>query len=152
MVTKIDTKGVDFLISCEGFEPTMYICSAGKKTIGVGHVIKPGEEWMEDATLSYEEVHSLLAKDLEEFEKYTMNLFGKDLPQECFNACVSFVFNVGPGNAKKSLFLKYCKEFKWAKAVSALHNYGGDKAIKGLKIRRAKEAALFLNGISSSDG
>lgn len=152
---KLSENGIQFLISLEGFKRTPYKDVIGIDTIGVGHVIKSSERFIN--ALSDEEVLKLLKKDIEEigFERNLSNL-NLDINQRQFDACFSLSFNVGITAFNESTLLSILKgisngqrdnnyliasnEFlKWNKA--------NGKVIQGLVNRRMKERRLFLYGI-----
>jgi len=142
---KTSAKGIALIKKAEGFAPIPYFCPAGKKTIGYGHVILPGEEF--PSHITEEEATDLLIKDLaERFEPAVEKLVTVDLTHGQFDALVSFVFNLGPGNLKMSTLLKKlnagdcdgaANEFmKWTRAAG--------KVLPGLVKRRADEKELFM--------
>jgi len=144
----------------EGVRQTPYRCPARLHTVGVGHVLYPdqGKLKIEDRDayplrpednrkFSVEEVDSILAADLQRFERGVEKFVPVLLTQGQFDALVSFSFNVGLGTLQRSTlraklnrgdkdgaadeFLKYC--------------LGGGKILKGLQNRRIDERAMFLS-------
>ena len=86
---------------------------------------------------------------LEVFEKNVDSFCRDDINQNQFDALVSFAFNVGTYNLKKSTLLKKVNlnpndstikdEFlRWTKS--------NGKTLKGLVKRREEEANLYFNG------
>ena len=141
----------------EGTRFTPYRCPAKLWTIGVGHVLYPeqGKLKIEDRDdyplrpednrkFSVDEVDSILAADLQRFERGVEKFVTVPLTQGQFDALVSFSFNVGLGTLQRSTlraklnrgenaadeFLKYCM--------------AGGKILKGLQNRRIDERAMFL--------
>ncbi len=101
---KISKSGLDLIKSFEGFQSKIYICPAGLKTIGFGHVIK-SNELFDEITLSQAE--ELLKTDIEQFEKALNKLIsGIKLSQNQFDALISFIYNVGVGSFIQSTMYK----------------------------------------------
>ncbi|MBX9877649.1 MAG: lysozyme [Candidatus Obscuribacterales bacterium] len=79
-----------------------YVCPAGKKTVGHGHVIRIGEDFSHG--LTFAEADALLRKDLKErFEPLIHKFVKVPLNQHQFDALVSFVFNIGPGDPRRGI-------------------------------------------------
>lgn len=96
-------EGRAWLIRSEGFRRTAYLDTRGYWTIGVGHKIEPGEDYLRSATLTNEQVEELLTKDLERFEQ-AVNDTGSRVPltQQQFDALVHFAFNIGASAFRSS--------------------------------------------------
>lgn len=139
---KTSKTGIELIKSFEGFESKPYYCSAGKLTIGYGHVILPKESF---TSLTKEEAEILLAKDLEKFESFVKNMVTVELTQHQFDALVSFCFNLGPVNLKKSTLLKKInkKDFEGASKEFSKWVFASGKKLAGLVRRREAEASLF---------
>jgi len=98
-------------------------------------------------TFTAAEVDSILAADLQRFERGVLRLCPVPLTQGQFDALVSFSFNVGLGSLQRSTLrmktnrgdkLGAAEEFsKWTK--------GGGKVLPGLVKRRKDEAALYMS-------
>ncbi len=130
----------DFIKKHEGYRSKPYRCSAGKVTIGYGHVIQGKEK----VNISHEK---LLEKDIKKALKTVDRNIKVKLSLKQRVALTSLTFNIGE-NAFKNSNLKRCinarneacvkREFKqW------VHVRG--KASKGLKNRRQSELRLFFN-------
>jgi GH24 family phage-related lysozyme (muramidase) len=89
---------------------------------------------------------TLLAIDLQKFEKCINDNVKKPLTQNEFDALVSFVFNVGTGAFEKSSMLKLLNSGHMPLAAGQFDRwiYAKGKVLNGLKKRRAAEKALFL--------
>jgi lysozyme len=99
-------------------------------------------------TFEYDEIDSLLEKDLERFEAGVLRLCPAAADsQSQFDATVSFSFNVGLGNLQSStLRMKYNRgEIEAAADEFLKWNKCGGKILAGLTRRRAAERALFLS-------
>ena len=139
-------RGIALIKEHEGFGATAYLCPAGKKTIGYGHVILPGESFKEP--MSKLDGPTLLQKDLRRFEAAVGRLVTVDLSQEQFDALVSLTFNIGEENLRTSTLLKRLNEGKYRDAAAQFTRwvYSKKKKLPGLVKRRAAEKALFLEG------
>jgi lysozyme len=150
---KTSQKGLDLIRYFEGFEPKMYLCSAGAKTIGIGTVIDTKEEqWLLTAKITESQAFELLRKDVAAFEKSVNNLVQKPINQNQFDALVCFVYNIGAGALRSSTLLKKLNvnpndpdiavQFKkW--------NMAGGKVLKGLQRRRESEVKLYFTPVDT---
>lgn len=139
---KTGTKGIELIKMSEGLRLETYADSVGILTIGYGHTrtATPGMKITEAMA------ETLLLGDLCQCEM-TLSSLDLKLNQNQFDACVSFIFNLGGGNFKNSTLLKKIKvnpndpsiadEFlRWDKA--------GGKVLAGLTVRRQAEASLYF--------
>lgn len=99
---KTSKEGIDFIASFEGFEAEAYVCPGGKLTIGYGHT----RNVKRDDVITVAEAKQLLQEDVAEAERYVNAFVHAPLRQNQFDALVSFVFNVGCGNFRRSSLLK----------------------------------------------
>lgn len=144
----ISSKGIDFLTALEGKRNKMYLDSKGLPTIGVGHLIKKGEEYLNTKVLTDKEVLDLFKKDLKEFEDAANDAIYVPVSQNEFDAVVSILFNIGKGYGdgigSESTFINYINQRKPKKdIVKAIMRFKYPEEIIG---RRAKEARLFEKG------
>jgi Phage-related lysozyme (muraminidase) len=89
----ITQEGIDFIKRHEGFSNLPYLCSAGKETIGYGHVIKTNEQF--PCGLTEEMAEEILYDDLAIAEQAIFDYVEVDLRPFQFDALVSFIFNIG---------------------------------------------------------
>lgn len=138
---------VEALKRFEGLRTTAYKDAAGVCTIGYGHIegVKRGDKVTEG------EAERLLRRDLARFEAFVDGL-GVTSRQHCFDALVSFAFNVGCGALEGSTLLKKIRscapdaevraEFmRWVYATVA----GRKRKLPGLVKRRKWEADRYFN-------
>lgn len=139
---KTSQQGLDLIKHFEGFEPKPYVCSAGKITIGYGHVILPGEDL---TVLTQAEALALLARDMEKFEALVHMMVTVDLTQNQFDALVSFCYNCGPANLQKSTLLKHVNANNPERAAGEFKKwvFAAGKRLRGLERRREAEKKLF---------
>lgn len=145
MATRKNTspRGLGLIRSCESFSPKVYICPAGKPTIGYGHVVRANERFTQP--MSRAEAEQLLANDLSPVEIYLSASFPA-LNQNEFDALASFCFNVGLGAFEKSTLFKKLKAGDKSGAAAEFERWihGGGKVLPGLVARRAAEREIFL--------
>lgn len=134
----------------EGYRGAPYLDSAGKKTIGFGHLIRVGEKF---TNLSIKEATDLLRKDVERAVKGVNTLLTGEIPeQHQFDALVCFAFNVGLTNLSHSTLLKLVLQEKYELATQEFKRWchaivdGKPLIIEGLLKRRMCEAIVFDTG------
>lgn len=134
--------GIALIKYFEGFKGKPYLCAAGYKTIGYGHVIRAGENLQE---ITEAEAEALLLRDLTLTEKAIFRLIAVPLTSYQFDALAAFTFNLGSGALQRSTLRQKinreehedaAKEFlKWV--------YAGGRVLKGLVRRRTMESLLY---------
>lgn len=144
---KLDAKGIAFIQQAEGFSSYSYVCAAGKKTIGFGHVMRANDRIQEP--ISEAEATQLLCTDVEVYEA-AVNALGLELSQTQFNALVSLCYNIGIKAFSSSTLVKYLSSGKIHKAADEFLRW---KFIKkqesaGLLRRRQREREMFLQGVA----
>lgn len=120
-------------------------------TIGVGHTSAAGPPKVyKGLTISMAECDEILSRDLATFERAVSEAVTAPLNQNQFDALVSFTFNVGAGNLRKSTLLKKlnARDYRGAAEQFALWNKAAGKVMPGLVRRRAEERALFLRPVA----
>ena len=145
---KIGKKGLALLKLWEqapkgGFASISYKCSAGKDTIGWGHVIKSIDNIKEPITATQAE--ELLQNDIKWAEKAVNKNVKVTLTQNQFDALVCLVFNIGATNFTASTLLKFLNLELWDKipVQFARWVYSNKVFIKGLENRRRAEISLW---------
>ena len=144
---KTSDRGIALIKAFEGFIPKIYLCPAGKPTIGYGHVVR--NETIHQP-ITEEEAERLLLTDLDEiYEDAVMNLVKVDLTQGQFDALVSFCYNLGKGNLARSTLLKKLNWGDYAGAAEEFERWDkcNGKPLPGLTRRRHAEKALFVEGM-----
>lgn len=152
----MEQAGYDFLTQQEGSRAKMYLCTAGKETIGVGHVILPSEKHLLTATLTKAQITELLQKDVQQrFGPGVTKALTRPATSNQLAAMISLCFNIGTAGFAGS-------------TVARLHNSGtatpaqltaafgawnkitnpktGKKEVSpALTARRAREAKFYLS-------
>lgn len=136
--------GIALIKEFEGYYPYPYICPAGKRTIGYGHVILPHERF--DGPLMAEAAEALLKKDVHDHALHVNRMVQVELWPLQFDALSSFAFNLGPGALKSSTLLKRVNARAHGDVPDQLKRWihVNRKPVKGLVRRRAAEAALYV--------
>ena len=142
-IMKTSEKAYSLILQFEGLRLMAYQCPAGVWTIGYGHTsgVAPG------MVVTKEQAEEFLRQDISTAENI-VNAECQSLRQCQFDAMVSFVFNIGGGNFRKSTFLKKIKvnpddnsiidEFlRWV--------YSKDVVLPGLQKRRLAEMRLYFS-------
>lgn len=139
---KLDAKGIAFIQQAEGFSSYSYVCAAGKKTIGFGHVIRASDRFQEP--ISVAEATQLLHTDVEVYES-AVNSLKLELSQNQFNALVSLCYNIGVKAFLNSTLVRKLKagKFKEAEPEFLRWRFIQKQESKGLLQRREKELALW---------
>lgn len=141
----VTEKAIELIKLFEGFSPRPYICPAGWRTIGWGHVILPEEKF---TIISPEEAEELLRKDLLHAENAVLRLIKVPLSDGAFDALVSFTFNLGAAALQRSTLRMKLNRGEPKEEVAAEFLrwvYAGGRRLKGLVRRRVAEMALFLS-------
>lgn len=146
---KTSPTGVSLIKQFEGFRSKAYLCPAKVWTIGYGTTVYPdGAKVKEGDVCTDKEATRYLTNDVKKFEKSVNSLVKTYITQNQFDALVSFTYNLGSSNLKKSTLLKKINvnplepsirnEFlKWVNA--------GGKKLEGLVRRRKAEADLYFS-------
>ena len=127
----------------EGYSPFRYRDSAGYWTIGVGHLIRPGEQFEEP--LLGDAAEKLFQQDLKPKAAAVNARVSVPLYQGQFDASVSLVYNIGEGAFAKSTALKKINAGQHEEVPVQIKrwNKAGGKVVKGLERRREAEAELY---------
>lgn len=142
----IGSEGKALIERWEGRRSTAYQDTAGKWTIGIGHLIGPDEQWMRTATLSDAQIDDLFRKDIAWAEAATTRLFPKVTRQNQFDALVSFVYNLGETQVRNGTLDDLVNQGATPETISAKwreYVRSGGTVTAGLANRRADEVKLF---------
>ena len=142
--------GLKLIKESEGYVGSVYLCPAGKPTIGYGHVVEAGEKF---GHLSEPDAVTLLAKDLQRFETALHKANFPALNQNQFDAFVSWAYNCGPGVFADSTAARECKAGNHAKVPAGIAMWdkatvdGKLTALPGLTKRRKAEGDLYAKPV-----
>ncbi len=139
---KASNTAIELIKKHESFCANVYRCPAGKLTIGYGHT----GEGVKLGKVSEAKATELLKSDVSSAENAINKFVKTELNQNQFDALVSFVFNVGNGNFKKSTLLEQINERHFVTAAEQFNKwvFAGKEKLPGLVKRRQEEKALFL--------
>jgi lysozyme len=142
---QISYNGLSFLKEQEGFRAQAYKDTGGVWTIGYGTIKwkdKPVEAGM---TITEKEAELALTDDLAWAQTAVNKAVRVTLTQNMFDALVSFVYNLGESNFRKSTLLNKLNQGQYKAAAFELlrWKYDNGKEIPGLLKRRQREKALF---------
>lgn len=140
---KVSDNMLYFIKSFETFRSDAYICPAGFRTIGYGHLLSEVESITK---ITHDIALELLMKDISFAEAAVLRLTRIELRQNQFDALVSFVFNLGAGAYQRSTLRAKVNrgEHDSAPAEFLRWVYANGKILKGLIARRKAEAAVYL--------
>ena len=139
---KISQTGIDLIKDFEGFRSEPYLCSASVPTIGYGSTLGIT---LDSPAISQEEGESLLAKDLERFERGVHRLCPVPLTQGQYDALVSFSFNTGSLSVS-TLRRKIMREdYEGAADEFPRWVFAGGRCLAGHSRRREAKRSLFLS-------
>lgn len=152
MYSKPFLDGVEYY---EGFYPRRYLDPVGKWTIGIGHLIVPGDRYTDKTGLTHDQAVEQLLQDLEQARTGIMRNYPgfTGLTQSQQEALVSWVFNLGIGRFRESTMFKRLKAQQYDAVPSEMARwvYGtldnGDRVkLPGLVKRRRWEGNVFATG------
>lgn len=152
---QVSQKGINLIKRHEALVTHSYLCPANKLSIGVGHT---GPDVTKDMVITEEEAENLLKKDLKKFEgelNYCLEHDNINLNQNQFDACISFIFNLGFSAFIFSTLYEKLKQGDYAGASAEFPKWvyitktdpeTGERfkiKLKGLEPRRKAEQELF---------
>ena len=143
LFSEIDPKiAAPFIAKFEGCELDAYKCPAGVWTIGYGHT----KGVYDGMKISQMEADALLAEDLVKFASELIPLVTAKVSENQYIALMSFAYNVGTTNFRRSSVLRNLNKGAITAAANAflLWNKAGGKVLAGLNKRRNAERKLFL--------
>ena len=155
MARNVNQAAIDLIKEFEGFRANAYRDAVGVWTIGYGHTSRAGDPKVKPGMrITRAEGEHILKKDVAKFAAGVERVLGDDadkLNDNQFGAIVSFAYNVGIGNLKRSSVLKAIRRGDLDAVPSKLKlwNKAGGKVLKGLVRRRKAEGELFMRPVDS---
>lgn len=139
---KIPQIVIDFIRDVEGCLLRPYKDTAGKLTIGIGHLIKPGEEF---SVITQQKAEDLLCADMQVAARAVARLITRPLNDNQYTALLSFTYNLGGGTLQRSTLRSKCNRGDDADIGVEFMRYvwSAGRKVAGLVHRRAAEAALY---------
>lgn len=148
----ISQNGLNFIAKHEGCVLKPYKDVAGLRTIGVGHLIKPNENFPDGVAITMDQAYDLLRKDVARCENAIKKAFpNSPLNQNQFDALCSFGFNCGVGVYTNSSVAKAIVSGNYADVGPSLLLWskakinGVSTTVPGLLSRRQAEVDLFYS-------
>lgn len=148
---RTNNRGLNLIKEFEGLRLKPYLCSADVPTIGYGSTFyeNGNKVSLYDKPISRARAEQLLINTITHFEKQLYPILsGLMLNDNQFSALVSFCFNVGVANFKKSTLLKIIRENPNDKDITEQFlrwNKANKKELPGLTRRRQAEAKLYFS-------
>ncbi len=142
----VNDKGLGLIQKYEGFRARAYRDAVGVWTIGFGHTSMAGSPQVKPGmTVSRERAAQILETDIQRFSEGVAAALTAEVNDNQFSALVSFAYNVGLGNFRKSGVLAAVNagDHRVVPRRLALWNKAGGRVLPGLVARRAAEAALY---------
>jgi lysozyme len=146
----LSENGIEFIKKHEGLRLKPYLDSVGVPTIGYGNTFYEDgiRVKLTDNKISKGRADELFYFILLSFESEVSKYVKSKINQNQFDALVSFSYNVGIGNLKKSTLLK--KVNINPKDVNIIYQFGRwnkakGKVLKGLTKRRKEESLLYFS-------
>ncbi|MBX7225027.1 MAG: glycoside hydrolase family protein [Chitinophagales bacterium] len=158
MTLTISQKGIDFILSYEGFRANKYNDAAGHCTIGYGHLIHRGNcnddssEAQFSGGITQERAKELFMERIRPVELLINEEVKTEMTQAQFDALCSFTFNVGSGAFKGSTLLKKLNAGDYDAVPVEMNKWvnAGGRKLEGLVKRRKGEGEMFSGGIYSN--
>ena len=150
---KTSAAGLEIIAKWEGCVLKPYKDIAGLRTIGFGHLIKPGENFPDGVIITRERALEILAKDVEICEKAIKRHIKVPLNQNQFDALVSFGFNCGVGVYINSGVAIAVNSGQFDKVPEKLQEWskarvnGTMQVVIGLLNRRKHESEVFMRPV-----
>ena len=132
----------------EGFRARAYRDAAGVWTIGYGHTSRAGPPQVRPGMrVSHARAEEILRRDVETFARAVARQVRTPLNANQFGALVSFAYNIGIGNLRRSSVLRAVNEGRLEDVPRMLMRWtrAGGKHLRGLKRRRRAEGRLFMS-------
>ena len=147
-VLRISPAGMAFIKGYEKEVLHVYNDGYGYPTVGVGHLVKPGDNLKLGQPITKARSDAFFAQDLATHAKPVDDLVKVRLSQNQYDALVSLVYNIGAGNFRKSLVLTSLNAGDYAGAAEHFGNWihSAGKVSKGLINRRNAEKKIFAAG------
>jgi lysozyme len=135
----------EFIKAWEGCSLKLYFCSAGKPTIGYGHLLEPHEPQPDYITQAQADAY--FRRDLDDHAQAVDDLVAVDIAQHEYDALVSWTFNFGHDKLMRSTLLRKVNDRRFDDAAHEFARwvYAGEppKKVPGLVRRRDAECAIF---------
>ncbi|HBR1254780.1 TPA: lysozyme [Klebsiella pneumoniae] len=142
---QVSQQGLQLIADAEGCRTEPYQCSAGVWTNGIGHT----EGVTPKSIISERQAAVSLILDVLRVQRGLAACIDARMPQQVYDAVVSFAFNVGVFAACSSTLAAYLRQGEWRDACLQLSRWVFVKGVrnKGLENRREREINWCLKGV-----
>jgi len=122
-------------------------------TIGIGHQIQPGEEYLLDSIITEKEAIDLYQKDIKKILDDMNKNINVDLNKNQQLALISLRYRIGPGNFNSSTLLKELNKGNYQKASEEFKNWrlSEGKIVPGLVARAERERIRFITPVNGTN-
>jgi lysozyme len=146
---KLNEQGYKLIAKHEGLRLKPYLCPARVPTIGYGNTYYADGKrvTMQDKPITKEQAYELLKIIADKFARQVDTVVTANVTQNQFNALVSFAYNIGMGNFRKSTLLRMVNLSPQNASIRAQFmrwNKAGGVELRGLTNRRIDEANLYF--------
>lgn len=145
---RITEEGIKLLHEFEGCKLTAYLCPAGVWTIGWGNTFyEDGSRVKQGDVITQERADELFLNVVNTFARGVRQLLLQPISDNRFSALVSFAYNVGLANLKRSTLLRMVNTNPVDPAIRDQFmrwNRAGGVVLAGLTRRRRAEADLYF--------
>ncbi len=146
---RVSPNGIKLIEAFEGFSAKPYPCPAGIPTIGYGatRYTDGTAVKLTDSPIDKNAAETLLKTQLRSYERAVSRYATQELNQNQFDSLVSFSFNVGLGNLKRSSLMRMVNQNPLDPSISYAFKrwvFADGKLLQGLQNRRAREAELYF--------
>lgn len=142
-MNNIPQQAIDIIREFEGCLLYPYKDTSGLVTIGIGHLVKPGENF--DNGITEKEAEELLQNDLNVALNAILKYITRSLTDNQFSALLSFTYNLGGKTLQRSTLRRKCNRIEDDEVPEEFMKYVFSGGIKtaGLVRRRKAEAYLY---------
>lgn len=146
IVREIPEIAIEFITKEEGCVLHIYKDQIGYPTIGIGHLILPGEDF--SAGITQEQAEEMLRKDLQKTALSIQRLITVPIDDEQYSALLSWTYNLGTGALQRSTMRSKLNREEYMGAADEMLKWcwAGGKKRTFLYNRRIRERNLFLRG------
>ena len=134
----------NLIVDFEGKRNRAYRDTRGLWTTGIGHLIKPTEQYLIHAVLTDEQVEELFKSDSKWCDGAIVEAVKVPLNQNQYNALFSLCYNIGETNFKASSLVRVLNTGDYVTAANHFMDWVRPAILTD---RRKKEKALFLTDI-----
>jgi lysozyme len=148
----INQSGLELIKHFESLRLDAYQDSVGVWTIGWGHtgLVKNDMSVYQGQSITEQEAEDFLKQDLVIFEDAVTDNVNVDINSNQYSALVSFCFNLGATNLRKSTLLRKLNETNYFAAAKEFKKWSkaGGRRMEGLVRRRISERNLYCSFVA----